>query len=656
MGSNDLWDPPDAPDPGVRKLQVDGVELTLPPRPRPGAFEKALGAAREKMARKDARDQGFAGVVVKSAEWHRIQSVPRRKLDFEQVTDLTTIFRRKGGTMELRAIQSAALIEAHVANGLFGPIGVGYGKTLITLLMPEAMDSERTVLLVPPQLRDQLHREIEEVYGPHFNLPLDRIVRILAYSELSLAKNTDLLDQLEPDLIIADEAHNLRRSTSARTKRFLRYMKDNPHCRFVGLSGTMTTRSVLDYAHLIELALRKNSPLPNSYKELKSWSGALDVSPSSRYQPGVLQQLCVDGENVRQGFRRRLIETEGVVATEESAIGTSLIIANIEPEIVPESVVEALREVSASWSYEGEEYSDPLALSRFMRQMSCGFYYRWVWPEGRPDEEWLDARAAWKSAARDKIKQGRAGMDSELLVSNAAERWRKSIEDHSKCKEGDCKLHPGPDVDKLCTRKKPQEYGPDVVFFQCEEWIAWKKVKARYNPTPPTETVWVSDWLAYDAIQKAQAAATRGHKVIVWYEHRAMGKRLAELSNWPHYGQGADASIATANIIICSITTQGVGKNLQAYDYNITLSLCTNGKDFEQVVGRTHRPGQMADEVWFVYYDHTAPLDAAMDAVIADAIYIQDSTGQRQKILYADGEKIHHKRQTQTLKQTRQGP
>jgi hypothetical protein len=655
MGSNDLWDPPDDVDPGVRKMIVGDVELTLPPKPRKGAFEKALNAAREKMARKDARDQGFAGVVSKSAEWHRIQAIPRRSLDFDEITDLTPIFRAKGGTMELRAIQSAALLEAHIANGLFGPIGVGYGKTLITLLMPEAMDSERTVLLVPPQLRDQLAREIDEVYGPHFNLPLERIVRILAYSELSLAKNTDLLDQLEPDLIIADEAHNLRRSTSARTKRFLRYMRDNPHCRFVGLSGTMTTRSVLDYAHLLELALRKNSPLPNNYKELKSWSGALDVEPAARYQPGVLQQFCADGENVRQGFRRRLVETEGVVATEESAIGTSLIIANIQPDFVPEAIVSALQEAADTWAYEGEEYSDPLSLSRFMRQMSCGFYYRWIWPDGRPDEEWLDARAAWKSAARNKVKQGRVGMDSELLVSNAAERWRKSIEDHSKCTNEECKVHPGPDVDKLCTRKPPVEYGPDSVLFECEEWIAWKCVKARYNPTPPTETVWVSDWLAYDAVRKAQEAVTRGHKVILWYTHKAMGERLTELSGWPHFGQGQDASASKENVIICSTTTQGTGKNLQHYDLNILISMPTNGKDFEQLVGRTHRPGQMADEVWLYYYDHTAPLDAAMDAVIADSIYIQDSTGQRQKVLYADGERIHAKKQAQQLRQTRQG-
>jgi hypothetical protein len=706
MGNNDLWDPPETPAPGVRKLTVGGMELTLPPRPTKGAFEKALETAREKMARKDARDQGYSGVVVASAEWHRIQSIPRRILDLDEVTDLTSIFRRKGGTMVLRPIQSAALIEAHIANGLFAPIGVGWGKTLITLLMPEAMDSERTVLLVPPQLRDQLAREIAEVYGPHFNLPMDRIVRILAYSELSLAKNTDLLEQLQPDLIIADEAHNLRRSSSARTKRFIRYMRDNPHCRFVGLSGTMTTRSIMDYAHLIELSLRKNSPLPNSYKELQDWAGVLDVAPARRVQEGVLRQLCEDGENIRQGFRRRLVNTQGVVATEESALGTSLMVEAIQPPLVPASVVDALHEVEATWAFQGEEYADPLSMWRFRRQISVGFYYRWVWPDGKPDEEWLEARAAWKRAARDKVKLGRAGMDSEFLVASAAERWRKSIEDHSNCegvlvgddhseclvtvneiedaegvvvdevevktckvnprapgqctgkppkwKSTKCKIYPHKEHAEYCSGEAPRVYSADTVLFESEEWIAWKKLKTRYNPTPPKEAVWLSDWLAYDVERRARDAASRGHKVIIWYMHKCMGERVAELSGLPHYGQGEDASASTEDIIICSVTTQGTGKNLQHFNYNIAISMVTNGKDFEQKVGRTHRPGQEADEVIFCYYDHTDALDGAMTDVIADAIYIEHSTGQRQKILYADGVKIHAKKQRLTLLKTRQ--
>jgi hypothetical protein len=593
----------------------------LPPKPKKGAFAEALKKSKDKLANKDARDAGFAGSVANSPEFARIMQVPRRILDLDEVTDLTSIFRKDGGTMDLRPIQSAALIDAHTANGFLGPIGVGHGKTLISLLLPEAMDSERTVLLVPPQLRDQLTREIVEVYGPHFNLPLERIVQVVAYSELSLAKNAELLDALDPDLIVADECHNLKRAQSARTKRFLRYMRENPHCRFCGMSGTMTNRSIKDYAHLLELALRKNSPLPNSYKELCDWSGALDVKPAKLMLPGVLKELCNEKENVRQGYRGRLIETLGVVATEESALGTSILVRNIKPDAVPASIEAAIAEVKRYWSYNGEEFSDPLAFWRFQRQISCGFYYRWVWPDGKPDEEWLEARSAWKKAARDKIKLGRKGMDSEFLVASAAERWRQKTQED-------------------------KEFKPGTTFFACEEWLAWREVKGRYKPTPPTEAVWLSDFVAVDAIKRAKKLVKAGRKVIIWYSHKIIGNRLGDLSGFSHYGSGTDASATTEDVIICSIATQGTGKNLQHYNHNIIVTMPTNGKDFEQLAGRTHRPGQLEDSVIIDYYDHTESLDKHMSDVIADALYIQDSTGQRQKILYADGEKIKHKQQT----------
>lgn len=701
-----MRDPNNKTDPGARIIIVDGIELSLPPLPKKGAFEKAIEEARERDLRRSARDDGYTSVVTATAEWHRIRSIPRRVLDLKDVQDLTLVFRKPGGTMNLRPIQSASLYEAHVANGLFGPLPVGSGKTLLTLLLPEAMDSERAVLLIPTQLRNQLINEIEHVYSPHFNIELERIVQIVAYSELSLARNSTLLEELNPDLIIADECHALRRSSAARTKRFLRYMRENPQCRFVGLSGTITSNSILDYAHLIELALRKNSPLPDRYQELQDWAGVLDVKPKKRVQAGVLQQLCQGDENVRQGYRRRLVETLGVVAPEEGAIGTSLLVENIRPSVVPREIVESLNEVLNTWAFRGEEYSDPLAIWRFMRQMSCGFYYRWIWPDNEPDDEWLEARAAWKAAARSKIKLNRPGMDSELLVSNAAERWRKSVEDHSNCvgawsvedhsqceytteirnacgRCGDiptpgcsqceknrerimknciygysrkskqctgksptfepveCKLYPQV---KYCTGKKPTPTTKGV--FQSEEWIAWCRVKGRYNPAPPTEAVWVSDWLAKDAVKRAHKLVKDGRKVILWYSHKVLGDRMEELSGFPHYGSGQDASGSTHSAMICSIATQGTGKNLQHYNHNIILSVPTNGKDFEQLVGRTHRPGQLADRVVVSYYDHTDALDDAMTSIINDALYTKDSMGLEQKILYADGEKIKLKKQS----------
>jgi len=209
--------------------------------------------------------------VQDSFELQRVLKIPRRPSIIDTAEDLTAEFRRPGGSMELWARQSAALGEMRRADGLFGPVGVGQGKTLISLLAANAMRSRSCVVLVPPALRAQLLGVDIPRLSKHWDIPLARI-RVVAYSQLSNAKSADILEELKPDLIVADEAHNLRHRSAARTKRFLRYMKEHPGCRFVGLSGTMTRRSLHDYQHLAELALRKNSPLPNNWAILDQWA------------------------------------------------------------------------------------------------------------------------------------------------------------------------------------------------------------------------------------------------------------------------------------------------------------------------------------------------------------------------------------------------
>jgi hypothetical protein len=558
-------------------------------------------AARERSGGRAAKPSGKPVTVVgASMEFRRIEALPRRTLDLTTVQDVTEMFRRPGGTMTLRPIQSAALLEAAMMNGGFFPLSCGAGKTLLTLLLPTALDSQNTVLLVPPQLKRQLAREIETLYSKHFEIP--GVITVVAYSEISQAKHADILDKIKPDLIIADEVHAIRSRAAARTKRFLRFMKDYPGTRFVGLSGTVTSRSLDDYAHLIELALRKSSPLPRGYREVQDWAGALDVKPEYEVGPGALLRFCAPGENVRQGFRRRLVESQGVVASSENEVGASLIITKRTIKL-PVSVQRVYDEVKKSWSIEGEEFSDILTQIRVLRQIACGFYYRWKWPNGEKDFEWLEARANWNMAVREKLKQSRAGLDSPLLLANAATR--------SLTGKGEGPTWPA---------------GAAV-------WSAWKDVKHR--PEPPVESVWLDDFLLDDLQRQAKSATQGDTKTIIWYEHRAVGERLAALTGWPLYGEGTDASPSRESIIIASIATQGTGKNLQHFNNNIFASLPPNGSTFEQTISRTHRPGQLADDVTALWYAHTLETASSMDKIKADALYQLDSLGAPQKVLTA---------------------
>lgn len=562
-----------------------------------------------------------------SPEFDRINALPRRVLDLARVPDVTPVYWRGPcadpgcGIKALKPIQSAMLLDAAAMSGAFCPVGVGHGKTLASLLLPDAMGSQRAVLLVPPQLRDQLIKRDFPHYATHFTLPdlvgsggrifwgsktsklaYRNSIYVVAYTELSSVARGGILEQIQPDLIIADEAHNLCHKDAARTRRFLRYMRENPGVRFVAMSGTMTSASLKDYAHLIDLALRKNSPVPaggKHFRELQAWADAIDADAQG--PPGALAYFCQGQESIREGFRRRLVESFGVVATEESAVGNSLVI-QIRRPAVPRPVQDALDTLASTWSWDGVDYEDGMAIARVAAQLSAGFFYRWIWsgPGGAmtdEDREWLDARNAWNRTVRQYLTwNNRPGMDSPAHLEAAAERG---------------------------------EWTPP-------EWFAWMPLRGRQEPAK--QTVWVSDYLVQDAALWG-AGGPSGGGGIIWTQDPPVGDALAALG-LPYFGADSDAELlaatpATHPVIVCSIRAHRTGKNLQAWSRNLVVMPPASGEAWEQMIGRTHREGQKADTVMVDVNLHTPVASAAWVTARRKALYQEETLGQRQKLLFA---------------------
>jgi hypothetical protein len=541
--------------------------------------------------------------VPASKDLERVVNLPRRVLDLNAVPDLTPLYKRAdapaGEDFKIWPIQSAALFEAEQMQGGFFPMGVGSGKTLVSLLAGDALQSSSTVLLVPPQLKKQLIQVEIPKFQKYFNF---KIPHVISYSELSNAKTADILERLNPDLIVADEAHNLKSKASAKTKRFCRYLKDNPSCRFIALSGTMTQKSLRDFNHLIIYALRDQAPAPCNFIALEDWASAIDVS---QYQisPGALIQLCEDknhehsnlSSNIRDRYRCRLVSSFGVVATSESSIGTSLIITlanknshgSAETDNVPGNVRRALEDLRKSWKIGDEEITDAISFHRVAHQVACGFYYRWAWPGEKVDYEWLDARAAWHSQLRHLLRHSaKPGFDSPLLISRAA----------------------------------------DLGKFKSKEWEAWKRVKHRDQP--PTVAVWIDDFF----IKKIIHDATDGG--IIWYTHTALGEQIAKVGGLKLFDAGTDQQLleATDKTIVCSVAVHGTGKNLQRWSSNYFCNVLSGAK-FEQTIARTHRPGQTEDVVYCQIPIHTLELRERYKKSIEEARYAQSIYGSPQKLL-----------------------
>lgn len=545
----------------------------------------------------------------------------------ELVQRYTDRFRVPGGTWTLFPAQALALAVIEETGGLLASIMVGGGKTLIASLAPRVLGIApyRTMLLTRAKLVDSFYRE-QRRYGAHFDV--DRNIRVFSYDKLSHPnEGPRLLEELRPDLIIADEAHALKAETSSRRKRFARYFEANPDCRFVAMSGTMTKTSIYDYHHLARIALGDGSPLPRAKSTLETWAACLDVARGRGPTPEPHQWRAMEplvrewapriGEHAgdimarsvleRQSLTRRcyfarLASTPGVVHTRTDRVGASLEIHPITDLEVPASVRDALTKADREYLLpDDEEIESPLAKARVMRQLVQGLFYVWDWPDG-PDLAWLSARRAYARAIRQTIEALADHRDSPALV----ERSLASGE--------------------LDDRE-------DLV----RAWGRW--ALHSHKPAPPTAPVWLDRYLVEDAFKRAQKA--RGTPpALVWYEHRHVAQALHDLGMdvyWPEEGRNPEDADPAAGPVALSVHAHTDGLNLQhRWHRNLVLCPPTDGGTWEQMIGRTHRTGQEADTVTVEVYAHARPYVNQLNEAIRRARYIEQVNGQQQKLLIAD--------------------
>ena len=640
----------------------------------------AIAKARTAAVKAQAARPANGGANATFAERVRVAAAPNRpqyssetdriaKLGIKDYSsaDLTGRYAASWGRITLRQIQSAALAAALDAKtGFLGPIGVGHGKSLIVLLIGAALGVKRAIVFTPARTRSQLERTYDEA-RKHFKLAP---VQILSYGKLSTDRvaegEPELLDRLTVGLadeeiaIICDEAHKLKNPRSARTKRIVRFMTRCAICgkpaskhkltepgahahkqrnvRFVAVSGTLTSKSLKDFAHLAELALREATPLPRDLDTLTAWAACLDVDGrphSSQWEKlrplyewytatpkglaevqaaggtnaGALMALDLDARRaiLRRAFQYRLRTAPGVVASTEGALGASLVIeaANVD---TPASIDEALEAIDRDdCDPSGEPLPDEVAAWRIKRQVSAGFYYVWNWPKDADndpiiDQDWLDARRDWNRACRRELNEySDQGYDSPLLVWNRIQRDLKT--------GGNLR----------------------AIHYAARHWQTQKHKRWGSEPKPPTIPIWINDYLIKDAVEWAQKQRT---PTILWYETRAVADRLAALGMRVFRAGEDPLEILKGKPVTCALSyrSHGVGLNMQPWHNQRYIEPPSGGTPWEQSLGRTHRPGQDADEVLASVYQHTESFRAAVATARTDARYIEDSTGNGQKL------------------------
>lgn len=528
--------------------------------------------------------------------------MPRRTWidgDLERLArEMTEALKTPWGTMKLRPVQALALYEIAQTGGLFGPIRVGGGKTLIALLAPFVLQARKPLLLMPAALIHDYKLRIREL-SRHWKIPLN--IRMESYERLSRDYDK-FLEEYRPDLIVPDEAHRLKNKRAGVTRKVLRFMREYPETKVVAISGTVLTNSLRDFAHILRWSLKKGAPVPATDGEVEEWADALDekVQALKRADPGALLTFCApedeDAPDVlsaaRRGFRRRLTETSGVVTTAGDQVACSLYISPVRYSADP-IVDKHLHTLRSKWETpDGWALSEAVAVWRHARELALGLHYVW---DPRPPAEWLDARREWAKFVRDMISRSRS-LDTELQVARA-------------CEAG---------------------------TLGTAELNAWREIRPSFTPVP--RPIWHCS-KALELCQEWMKKKTRG---IVWVEHTFFAHELERRSGFPYFGaegkdgRGRPIESATGGPIIASVAANSTGRNLQWWNQNLLTSCPGTATRLEQLIGRTHRDGQTADEVEVEIllgcWEHWSSFEAAR----ASARMAQDMLGQPQKILIAD--------------------
>jgi hypothetical protein len=481
----------------------------------------------------------------------------------------------------MRPIQAIALAEAWKVRGLFAPIKVGGGKTLLSFLLPQVLGCKRPLYVCPANMIPDVSAEFvkfrKDWHGPavYPMLSYEMLASPSAGEDLDADGNVLKLSRIElmaPDLIVLDEAHRCSGSTTTTTKRIKAYKKKFPNTIIVAMSGTPFKTSIKDASHIMEWCLGEGSPLPYDYLEREMWASYLDAKAGvgPRAGIGALRDILTPEEKaaasqceladdertiVRHAVARRMFETPGFIGTQDPPMDIGLTVDAIFPSDEDPEVEEAYAELKRTMTLpDGNQLMDAMQLSAKLTTIGLGFWQQW---SPAPPDDWREKRNAWAKWCRKAIKANRRGIDSEARMKAAV---RKGLYDD----EG--------------------------------ALVAWELARDAERARtgllePPSVAVWVSDEAVDTAVDWIKE-----HGGVVWVLHIGLGERIAEAAGVPYYGAGSvdkkgrHIKQHPGGAAVASIMSNGTGKNLQGFwSKNLWLTMPN-----EQSLGRTHRPGQTA--------------------------------------------------------------
>lgn len=567
--------------------------------------------------------------------------------------------------------------------GLFAPIPVGWGKTAslamlaniayqeqgiprsLVLLQSSAVDSFRLRHL--PWVRHRVSVSVPVHWVAGRPAPQRRAIcrraspglYVQSFGGLSARDGEDLLDLVRPQVVFVDEAHHLRNPKAARTRRLMQWV-ERYNARLVVLSGTIAKRSVMDYHRLMAASCRRFCVLPLPDVLAVTWAEALDAgaAPSLRTLEGLEPLVdwarerfpsalegCPDPESrLHAAYRARLWTCPAVVASSEQELGVSLIIRLNEPEedcLGWDRLQELIEQVQGGVSPSGDEIPAAPLKWKWLRELSAGFYNEKYWPTA-------DALAA--AVGTNPVEAAQSILLSERAWEIKQE-YEKLLRDWLERRS-----RPGLDTPMLVgssmKRNGAREVGSQL-------YSAWQRARDAAGK-PGVFERWSRVVRVCPYKIDAAAAWARQHKTgMIWYHHQEVGRWLVETLkdldlDVVHCPAGANQQVEdeanASRLVVASISAHGTAKQLQYHHRSLVVEWPRGQDAAEQMLGRQHRQGQIADEVDCTRLALGWWDDMLFAACLNDSVWYQSSSGLRQRLPTAEHDPLPRLFDPETLR------
>lgn len=612
----------------------------------------------------------------------RILALPIRRLPDEEDVEIESFERISAEAFangdRLLPKQVDALREFEAMRGGFFPVGVGFGKSGIALMSSQLAYSNgwatRILLLVPVHLVGSLMKRHIPEWRRRTNLSLTfhvlagktreqrsklahsgaAGVYVMPYSLLSQPDTVELLQAIDADMFVADEAHRLKNPRSACTKRLMHVIDERADQGrapiFVAMSGSFTTKTIMEYHHLIDAALKDGSPLPRRNSTAYTWGLVIDsgASPTNALVAGAMGKLItwahrnfpaeqqlfasrISSDNARRAYSRRLTTAPGVVVTSDERPNASLAIANRDVPEHGKRLRELMLKVQTDYETpEGEPIDHAIHTYKWMYELASGFYNSLVWPT-------VEAHAKNRRISEDKAGDNLMRARSHL---KRLQEYHAGLREFFK--DAPIGLDTPTDVALAISRGNV-----DVPHSLRDLWRAVKDADFDGRPDRLSIPIRIDDFKIRAVTEWAREFRTG----LIWVYHQEMGEWVMEVLEHaglnPVYAPaGADDLIEDIGdpgrggkgdrLVVSSISAHGVGRNLQKFQNQLFAEWPRSAMFAEQTLGRVHRTGQEAEEVVVHTLIGTEFDDMNRAATINDAVYIQTTMTQAQRVLYAD--------------------